>query len=304
VFAPPRRIETRVHARIPAELRLTGRHSGWVRENRGGLETDCFIEGPAFDRDGNLYLVDIPYGRIFRMVPGGDVQLFAEYDGFPNGLKIHRDGRIFIADRRRGLLQLDPVARAVEPILEEGTAGPFLGLNDLTFADNGDLYFTDQGQTGMDDPGGRLFRLDTTGQLTCLLDNVPSPNGLVLNPNQDCLSLAVTRGNCIWRVPLAPDTGVAKAGIFIQLSGGVGPDGLAIDREGNLAIAHVGLGVVWLFSPLGEPLLRIGSCTGRMTTNVAYGGDDGTTLFITESETGSVLAADLEVPGRPLFSHS
>jgi gluconolactonase len=282
---------------------LNGRHSEWVRENRGGLETDCFIEGPAFDRDGNLYLVDIPYGRIFRLAPGGDVQLFAEYDGFPNGLKIHRDGRIFIADRLRGLLQLDPVTRGVEPCLEAGPAGPFLGLNDLTFADNGDLYFTDQGQTGMDDPRGRLFRLDTGGQLTCLLDNIPSPNGLVLTPDQNYLLLAVTRANCIWRVPLTADGGTAKVGVFIQLSGGVGPDGLAMDRDGNLAIAHVGLGVAWLFSRLGEPLLRIESCAGRMTTNVAYGGDGGTTLFVTESGSGSVLAADLEVPGQPLFSH-
>jgi gluconolactonase len=304
VFAPPRQLETRIHARIPDYLRLTGRHSDWAQQNRGGLHTDCFIEGPAFDRDGNLYLVDIPYGRIFRLAPGGEVILFAEYDGFPNGLKIHRDGRIFIADRRRGLLRLDPVTRAVEPFIEDGPADSFLGLNDLTFADNGDLYFTDQGQTGLDDPRGRLFRLDSAGQLTCLLNNVPSPNGLVLNANQDCLFLAVTRGNCIWRVPLSPDAGAAKVGVFIQLSGGVGPDGLAIDRNGNLVIAHIGLGVVWLFSPLGEPLLRITSCAGRMTTNVAYGGDDGTTLFITESETGSVLAADLDVPGRPLFSHS
>ena len=85
-------------------------------------------------------------------------------------------------------------------------------------------------------------------------------------------------------------------------SGGLaGPDGMALDAEGNLAVAHAGLGTVWLFSPLGEPLARIRSCEGVMTTNVAYGGPSRKTLYITESQSGTILAADMPAPGKAMF---
>ena len=63
------------------------------------------------------------------------------------------------------------------------------------------------------------------------------------------------------------------------------------------------LGSVWLFSALGEPVLRIRSPTGPWTTNCAYGGPDNRTLYITESKSGSVLTAPMPVPGRRMFSH-
>jgi len=121
--------------------------------------------------------------------------------------------------------------------------------------------------------------------------------------DETAILLAVTRANAIWRVPLMRDGGVAKVGTFVQLSGGGGPDGLALDAQGRLAIAHVGLGTVWVVDRLGEPVYRIKSCRGLHTTNVAFGGPDGQTLYITESESGSVLTATLDVPGKQLFSH-
>ena len=81
----------------------------------------------------------------------------------------------------------------------------FKAVNDLFFASNGDLYFTDQGLTGLHDPTGRVFRVRAGGQIDCLLDNIPSPNGLVLDPSETILYVAVTRANAIWRVPLMRD---------------------------------------------------------------------------------------------------
>jgi gluconolactonase len=78
---------------------------------------------------------------------------------------------------------------------------------------------------------------------------------------------------------------------------------MAMDDEDNLAVCHVGMGAVWLFSRLGEPLFRIKSCAGLGTTNCAYGGPGRRSLFITESSTGSVLRAELPVAGRAMFSH-
>lgn len=262
-----------------------------------------FIEGPAFDRNGTLWFTDIPWGRIFRASPAGDIELVAQYDGEPNGLAFHRDGRLVIADHKNGLLTLDPNSREITPYCDRPWGERFKGVNDLVFARNGDLYFTDQGQSGLHDPSGRLYRLTSAGRLECLLDDIPSPNGLVLNAQENTIFLAVTRDNAVWRVPLLPDGRVTKVGAFIRLSGGFGPDGLAIDSDGNLVVCHLGLGAVWIFNPRGEPLLRISAPEGLLTTNAAFGGPDGKTLFITESETGVVLKAELDVAGPTLYSH-
>ena len=249
-------------------------------------------------------MVDIPYGRIFRISPQGEFEVAAEYDGEPNGLKIHNDGRIFIADYKNGIMRLDAENGTVTPHITRRRLEPFKGCNDLVFHSNGEMYFTDQGQTGLHDPSGRVFKADSDGDLSVMLDGIPSPNGLVFNLTETILYLAVTRANAVWRMPMMPDGGVSKVGVFIQLSGGLaGPDGMALDEEGNLLVCHAGLGTVWQFSPLGEPLARIRSCTGLMTTNVAYGGPDNRSVFITESETGTILRAELPTPGRIMFSH-
>ncbi|MFG1208463.1 SMP-30/gluconolactonase/LRE family protein [Xanthobacter flavus] len=304
MFAAPPAVVARPFVVMPDALRIEGRRSEWSEVQFGGVPLTTFLEGPSFDRAGNLWVVDIPWGRLIKVTPQGKVSVEAEYDGEPNGLKFHKDGRGFIADHRHGIMVFDPATGRVEPYLERAMLQRFKGVNDLIFAANGDLYFTDQGQTGLHDPSGCLYRLRADGRLDCVLKGIPSPNGLVLNKAETVLFLAVTRANAIWRVPLMRDGTASKVGTFIQLSGGGGPDGLAIDEEDNLVICHMGLGSVWLFSGLGEPMLRIRSPEGHLTTNCAFGGPDNKTLFITESKTGTILCADLPVPGRRMYSHA
>lgn len=166
---------------MPAELRRSV-VSEWSRANKRGLPVDSFLEGPCFDRDGNLYVTDIPHGRIFRVSPEGRWTCIAEYDGEPNGLALHPAGdRFFIADYKQGILSLDLGSRQIAPVLTRRNSERFKGPNDLVFARNGDLYFTDQGQSGVHDPTGRVYRLRPDGRLDLLLSNGPSPNGLVLS---------------------------------------------------------------------------------------------------------------------------
>jgi gluconolactonase len=303
MFAAPPVLETTVFARVPDALSRANRKSHWVDVLQGGAPTASFLEGPSFDRDGTLWVTDIPWGRLFKITPDGQLTLALEYDGEPNGLKFHKDGRAFITDHKHGIMVFDPKTSKIAPYLERGRFERFKGVNDLVFASNGDLYFTDQGMSGLHDHSGRVYRLRVSGQLDCLLDNVPSPNGLALNKAESILYLCVTRNNAIWRVPLMADGTVGRVGIFIQMSGGTGPDGMAMDEDDNLAVCHVGLGTVWLFSRLGEPMQRIRSAAGLATTNCAYGGRDRKSLFITESATGSVLRAELPIAGRAMYSH-
>lgn len=304
MFAPPPLIETRFFALLPDDLRILNRPTEWSRM-RESNNIHSFLEGPSFDRSGNLYCVDLCHGRIFRISPEGDWEVFADYDGQPNGLKIHKDGRIFVADAKLGILSFDPSTGHRTSVLDRAGDTPFAGVNDLVFADNGDLYFTDPGASGLENPIGRVFRLRCTGELDLLMDGLPVPNGIVLSPEQDALYVAVTRSQQVLRMLLLPlYPRVYKSGVFIQLSGGLaGPDGMAVDDEGNLAVAHGGFGTVWMFSRLGEPMARIKSCAGIRTTNVAFGGPDRKTLYITEAEQGVILEAQLDTPGRLMYSH-
>lgn len=303
-FAPPPVVPTTLFTRLPDRFRRPQR-TAWADMNAGGKALDCMLEGPSFDRAGRLYVVDIVFGRVFRISPAGDWDQVTEYDGWPNGLKIHRDGRIFIADYKHGIMLLDPDTGTVTPLLETAGTESFKGVNDLFLAANGDLFFTDQGQTGLQDPSGRVYRLSADGRLTCLLNTIPSPNGIVVDPDMTQVLVAVTRAQQIWRIPLHPSGLVGKVGVFANLHGGqAGPDGLALDSEGNLLVAHTGFGSVWRLSPYAEPLQRIVSCAGVGTTNMAFGGPDNRTLFITESRTGSILRAELPVPGQPMHSHA
>ena len=291
---PPRLIETKVFSAMPDEFRRK-QPTEWADANRPGAVTDCFIEGPSFDADGNLYIVDIPFGRIFKITPDTKWSLVVEYDGWPNGLKIGRDGRILVADYRHGIMELDARAGRMRKVLTSRNSESFKGCNDLHLAGNGDIYFTDQGQTGLHDPTGRVYRLKADGRLDCLINTGISPNGLVLDPAEAVLFVAMTRDNAVWRMPFMKDGSVSKVGRFCSLFGPSGPDGMTMDSAGRLFVAHASLGHVFVFAPNGELIARIKSCAGQSCTNVAINGDR---IYITESVTGTVLVADISVLGR------
>ena len=309
-FAAPQIIEARVLTRLPDSFRRK-RRAEWADANKPGQEIDSFLEGPSFDREGNLYVTDIPFGRIFRISSALEWTLACEYDGWPNGIAIHRDGSLWIADYRRGLLRLEASSRTSDrtairdpiPILAHRNSESFKGLNDLTFDMLGQCYFTDQGQTGLHDPTGRVYRLRPSGQLDCLLANAPSPNGLALDISGKVLFVAVTRANAVWRGPLLADGNLSKMGAFRTFFGASGPDGLAVDVDNRLVVAHASLGGAFVLNARGEVTHFIRSPAGSTVTNVAYR-PGAAKLVMTESETGSILEAEMPAPGVQLYSHA
>ena len=304
MFAAPPVIKTEVFARLPDSLRIKNGDPNNTSLQRLGLHRDSFLEGPSFDKAGNLYVVDIAFGRIFQVSPDGTFSLAAEYDGEPNGLKIHKDGRIFIADYKNGIMVMDPGSGKVERFGNRPRLEGYRGVNDLVFASDGDIYFTDQGQSSLQDYAGRVIRLKPDGEMELMLTGIPSPNGLVFNLDESALFVAVTRDNSVWRSPRHTPGGFPpQTGIFVYLGGGIGPDGMALDEEGSLAVCHPGMGAVWVFNARGEPIHRVDTCTGLITTNIAYGGPENKSLFITESETGTILRAELPVAGQIMYSH-
>jgi len=298
LLTPPQVSEFEVFTTMPAEFRRL-EPSAWADANRGGVPIDSFLEAPVFDAHGNLYVSDIPWGRIFRICPEGKWSLVAEYDGEPNGMKFLDANTLIITDYKNGLVQLDISSGRIAPFLSRRNSESFEGVNDLIFDASGNLYFTDQGQTGLHDPSGRVYRLCKDGRSDLLLSNVPSPNGVALSPDGKVLYVGVTRGNCVWRVPLMKDGGVAKVSQFFTSYGPSGPDGLAMDEDGNLIVANPGLGYVWRINPRGEPVQIWRSPKGASTTNIAYG-PDRRTLFCTESTSATILRTPTPAAGLKL----
>jgi gluconolactonase len=140
-FQPLEKIKAEVYTSMPAKFRKKCR-TAWSDPNRQGAEVECFLEGPSFDRAGNLYCVDIPFGRIFRISPKGEWELIVQYDGWPNGLKFHKDGRAFITCYKQGSWCLAEDRQAGNPAGKYFQRG-FKGVNSPLRLERG-LYFTDQ----------------------------------------------------------------------------------------------------------------------------------------------------------------
>lgn len=295
-----REIRADLFAELPERFQMRGRRSAWVDANKPGAQMPSFLEGPCFGPDGALWVVDIPWGRLFSIDAAGAWMLRREYDGWPNGLKRRPEGGFAIADYRRGVLSYDPDTETIGDLVATHRSEGFKGCNDLFFAADGTLFFTDQGQTGLHDPTGRVYRLDrSSGRLEPLLVNAPSPNGLVTSLGDTHLFVAMTRACEVWRAPLFPG-GVSKVGLFARTPAGAsGPDGLALDTAGNLYVCHASRGFVYVYDPDGAEAASI-DCRhiGKTVTNLTFGGDDRATLFITVSDRGAVATARALAPGR------
>ena len=264
----------------------------------------AWVEGPAWSREGKCLLFsDIPNNSVFRWKEGDGVRLFLKPSGysgpapFPgrepgsNGLAIDPEGRLVLAehgDRRIGRLERD----GSRTVLADRYEGKRLNSpNDLVFRADGDLYFTDP-PFGLpkvfEDPGKELdfsgvYRLSKEGQLTLLIREIKAPNGIAFSPDGRTLYVTdVHPDHPAWHAfDLNPDGTVGSGRIFHEASRWKkpnygGPDGMKVDREGNLFAARPG--GINVFAPDGTLLGSIE--TAVPTSNCAWG-DDGSVLYIT-----------------------
>lgn len=280
-----------VHLTLPQSLRRSG-PTAWGLRNRGDATLHSWLEGPALDPAGELWFVDVAYGRILRTTRDGEIEVALEYDGAPNGLAFD-DDTLVVADGRRGLLRVDVTARPAVISHEVGTwdGEPFLGLNDLAIHPDGTVLMTDQGMTGLHDPSGRVLALSPLGN-TILLSGIPSPNGIAVRDGGNEVLVAVTRDNAVWRAPLDEDSKPYRVGRFIQMSGGTGPDGICLGADGELFVAHLGMGIVWRYDRVGRLTGGYEVPDGMNPTNVAFSPPEGV-IYVTEADTGTVLVGEV-----------
>jgi len=259
-------------------------------------------EGPAFDEQGRLYFVNWLSSSIMRIDADGVAREFANTSGIPAGLAFDREGILYVADEgehNHGVLKVSPQGEITRWI-QYYRGQKLNGANDLVFAPDGVLYFSDPWGTSLDNPVGGFYRVFPDGRLEQIDEGLAFPNGVAVSADGRYVYLAETPKNHILRYEILPDGRIGERAIFARLSGTPGPDGMAFDAEGRLYVAHYGEGQVDIVAPNGEVVDFI-PVPGKGVTNCAFGGPDLRTLVITEVESKSVYWAKVPIPGQRLY---
>jgi len=288
-----------------------------------------WTEGPVWTREGSLLFAEIPANNIVRLVPGQTPQVFMHPSGYTgaapykgpepgsNGMTLDSNGRVTVAGHaRRNVWRLESVdPHAPITVLADSYQGKKLNSpNDLVYRSDGSLYFTDPPYgletQGDNDPAKELqvngvYRIPAARQqrpgtppardkLQLVIKDLARPNGIAFSPDEKYLYIAES-GKKVWlRYPVKPDGSVGEGTLFLDASTDTasgGPDGIRVDKKGNLYGS--GPGGVWIISPEGRHLGTIK--VPERVSNVAWGDQDGKTLYITAST--SVYRIKLGIPG-------
>ena len=273
-----------------------------------------FTEGPRWvegtgpfllfsDMDGNAIYKWTPDGEVTNLrgsILGGEER---ELIG-PNGITVDADGRIVFCERGGRRISRIEADGSLSVVVESYNGMRLNAPNDLVYASNGSLYFTDPGRRGsvqeVDDLDfSGVYRLAPDGVLHLLVRDLALPNGLALSPDETRLYVANTSPRTLWMVyELGAEEGTLASGrVFREVVGadeeGVA-DGLKVDEHGN--VWATGPGGVWIMSPEGRHLGTIR--TKEWPTNVAWGDADRQGLYITAQS--SIYRIRVSVAGAGL----
>lgn len=278
------------------------------------------LEGPAFDRDGNLLFLDIYGGRVLRLSPDRKLTTVYTEEGLhPAGIAVHKDGRIFIAAvgsiNSQGIFA-DGSIIAVNP---DGTGRqtivpPHLGyvVDDLVFDDDGGFYFTDFRGTATAPLGGVFYVSPGDWKVTPVLPDMCGANGVALSPDGKVLWATEYFSNRLHRMDLRAPGVLARNGSMVPYHfTGRAPDSMRTDSAGNVYVAMQRQGRIMVFSPYGIPIGQI-LIPGREhdrflnSTSLAIKPGSRELLIVAMNANGGgagIFAASGPAPGFAMFSH-
>ena len=252
------------------------------------------IEGPACDASGNLYAVN--YERqhtIGKVMPDGTSSVFVELPpgSIGNGIRFNSEGFMFIADyTNHNVLKVDMDTRNITIHAHEPTMNQ---PNDLAIGANDILYASDPNWGAST---GQIWRVDTDGAVTLLEVDMGTTNGIEVSPDEKVLYVNESVQRNIWAYDLSLEGEVSNKRLLIQFPD-FNMDGMRCDIEGNLYVTRHGKGTVAKLSPAGEVLLEV-QLTGKLCSNIAFGGPDGRTCYVTMADRGNVEVFRADLPGR------
>jgi len=249
------------------------------------------VEGPAVDSKGNLYAVNFQSdGTIGKITPDGKGTVFVTLPNgsIGNGIRFNSRGDMFIADyTNHNVLMVNMKSQEINVFAHEPRMSQ---PNDIAIDKSGRLYASDPNwKAGT----GKVWRIDVNGKTT-LLDSMATVNGIDVSPDEK--TLYVNEKLKIWAYDLSPTGEVSNKRLLIEFPD-FGMDGLRCDQLGNIYQARFGKGTIVKVSPQGKVLQEI-TLTGKKPTNVAFGGKDGKTMYVTLQDQGNIEYFRVDEPGR------
>ena len=273
-----------------------------------------FPEGPAFDGEGNLFVVEIAGGQVSRIAPDGTVTVFARTGGGPNGSNFGPDGNLYVCnnggfpgrgrEREPGRVERITPSGEVSVLIAEIEGQPLASPNDLGFDEHGNFYFTDPvwGEAGVREaPPGSVCFGDLGGNARRLHTGLRFPNGIGVSPDGKTLLVCESLTSKLQAFDILEPGVLSAPREFADLGEGAIPDGFAFDRDGNVLCCGFESGKVHVFGPEGGPRLAALELEDPRVTNLCFGGPELRTLYVTESGLGRVVSLDWERPGMVLF---
>ncbi len=250
------------------------------------VEIPGYCEGIVFDHSGNAYISDTQNGEIYRVTSSGEASVWAK-TGAPNGHKVLADGTHLVCDgSQRAVLHLDSGGKVIGKASSEYENQPLRSPNDLTLDSQGGFYFTDPGGSDEKKAIGTVHYVDASGKTHLVAQGLAFPNGIVLRPDGKSLLVGESKHNRILAYDVLAPGRVGQMRVFATLpTKGKDqidnqPDGICLDQDGNLYVAHYGMRQVQVLSPQGK-LLRSYPAGNLTTSNVAFGGPNMDQLFVT-----------------------
>ena len=289
----------------------------------------CFLEGPAVDAAGNVFFSDINGRRILQMDAAGAVMTFRENSGRTNGNTFDAQGRLISCEGaengpggRRRVVRTDLSTGKVEVLTERYEGNRYSSPNDVVVDPSGRIWFTDPlyalDRSTMEHKDEAVYRIDPDGAVTRVITQpaIGRPNGLAVTPDGKTLYVVDSDysrpdGNRkIWAFAIGADGSVSSQRQVYDFGRGRGGDGMRLDMQGNLWIAagiskprtanesaDVSTGV-YVVSPQGMLLGRI-PIGEDVITNLAFGGPEKKTLYVTAGKT--LFKIQTSVSGYSLY---
>ena len=263
-----------------------------------------FTEGPIWHPDGYLLFSDIPGNTIYKWTPDGNAKAFRSPSGHSNGLTFDKQGRLIVCEHKNRRVSRTEPDGTIVTLANEYEGKRLNSPNDAVVKSDGSIYFTDP-TYGL---GGGVQELAFQGiyrilpdgnSLELLVDDLFRPNGLAFSPDEKMLYVADTSSGKVIAFEVQSDGTLANRRVFVNPIGFSYPDGIKMDRKGNLYVT-TNLNKLQIYDSTGKHLGDID--TPEKTANCVFGGPDNKTLFITART--SVYRIQMKVQGIPVLAGS
>jgi gluconolactonase len=249
------------------------------------------IEGPAFGKKGNLYVVNFQKeGTIGVVDYFGNASLFVELPEGSIGNSIVIDtmtNMMYVADyTKHNILKVDMATKQVSVFVHDDR---FNQPNDICRHANGNFYASDPNWKAEQ---GNIWLIRASGEVVLLGNSFAATNGIALNPAQTILYVTEQTKdmngvlNNVWEFPIHANGMLGEKELLIKFRD-FGMDGMKVDKMGNIYLTRYDKGTVAIISPEGEIIREI-TLKGKKPSNIAFGGSDGRTCFVTMQDRGCI----------------